>query len=133
MVGFDVIGDVSGMWQEGVANVASGVSGMGAEGLGTTTQTLADALDVFAGTASIISVLASLRSAYNAVEAVQVAALATTRAVNPITWPWLAAALAVGAATAAFAYGVTRNYQLKANLSDPSESLATAMTVGVLA
>lgn len=133
MVGFDVIGDVSGMWQEGVANVASGVSGMGAEDLGTTTQTLADALDVFAGTASIISVLASLRSAYNAVEAVQVAALATTRAVNPVIWPWLAAALAVGAATAAFAYGVTRNYQLKANLSDPSESLATAMTVGVLA
>ena len=133
MVGFDVIGDVSGMWQEGVANVASGVSGMGAEDLGTTTQTLADALDVFAGTASIISVLASLRSAYNAVEAVQVAALATTRTVNPVTWPWLAAALAVGAATAAFAYGITRNYQLKANLSDPSESLATAMTVGVLA
>lgn len=133
MVGLDVIGDVSGMWQESVQNVASGMSGMGASELGTTTQALADALDVFAGTASVISVLVSLRGARNAVETAQVVAQATAKAVNPLTWPWLIAAIGAGAAVGAFAYGITRNYQLKANLANPSESLATAVTAGVLA
>lgn len=133
MTGLDVIGDVSGMWQEGVANVASGMSGMGADELGTTTQVLADALDVFAGTASIISILASMRAARNAIDTAEVVARATALASNPLTWAWLAAAIGAGAATATFAYGITRNYQLKANLANPSESLATAMTVGVLA
>lgn len=133
MVGLDVIGDVSGMWQEGVANVASGMTGIGADELGTTTQTLADALDVFAGTASIISILASMRAARNAVDTAEVVARATALASNPLTWAWLAAAVGAGVATATFAYGLTRNYQLKANLANPSESLATAMTVGVLA
>ena len=132
MTGLDVIGDVSGMWQEGVANVASGMSGMAADELGTTTQVLADALDVFAGTASIISILASVKAARNSIDTAQVVARASALAANPLTWAWLAAGIGAGVATAAFAYGITRNYQLKANLANPSESLATALTVGAV-
>lgn len=132
MTGLEVVGDLSGMWQEGIANVASGVSGLGADELGRTTQALADALDVFAGTVSIVSLLASMRAARNSIDLAEVVAKATALASNPLTWAWLAAAVGAGAATAAFSYSVVRNHRLKANLANPSESLATALTVGAI-
>lgn len=133
MSGLEVVGDITGMWQESAQNVATGMSGLGADELGSTTQAFADALDILGGTAQVISVMASVAAARNTLEIPQIATAAAALATNPFTWAWLAIALAAGTATAAFAYGISREYTLKANLSNPSESLATAITAGVLA
>lgn len=133
MAGLEVVGDVAGMWQESVQNVSTGLSGLGTGEWAERTQALADALDVFQGTAAIIAALSSAGSIRNTIESAKAAAEASARSLNPLTWPLVAAGLAAGAATGAFAYGIMREHTLKANLSNPSEALATAVTAGVLA
>ena len=102
MTGLEVIGDITGMWQESVQNVSTGLAGLGTEELASSTQAFADALDVLAGTAQVVSVAASLLAMRNARE------------------------------TAELAAEVARDYTIQADLGTASGSLAMATTVGAV-
>lgn len=130
-----VVADVSGMWQESTQAVASGISGMGADTLGDSVQRAADALDIFSGLAQIGAIAATLIMADTAKETAEAGAKTAIAAANPLTWGNIALALAAAGVGAAcvYAYAKHREHRLSANLSNPSEALALAQTVGVLA
>ena len=132
MTGLEVVGDITGMWQESVQNVSTGLAGLGTEELANSTQAFADALDVLAGTAQVVSVAASLLAMRNARETAEVAAEVAVKAANPLTWPLVAAGLAAAAMTSAFVYSYTRDYTIQADLGTASGSLAMATTVGAV-
>lgn len=132
MTGLEVVGDITGMWQESVQNVSTGLAGLGTEELASSTQAFADALDVLAGTAQVVSVAASLLAMRNARETAELAAEVAVKAANPLTWPLVAAGLAAAAMTSAFVYSYVRDYTIEADLGTASGSLAMATTVGAV-
>lgn len=132
MTGLEVVGDITGMWQESVQNVSTGLAGLGTEELANSTQAFADALDILAGTAQVVSVAASLLAMRNARETAELAAEVAVRAANPLTWPLVAAGLAAAAMTSTFVYSYVRDYTIQADLGTASGSLAMATTVGAV-
>lgn len=128
----EVVGDITGMWQESVQSVSTGLAGMGTQELADTTQRWADALDVLGGTAQIVSAAAALLTTRNAVELALAASEAGARAVNPLTWPMIALGFGAAAMTAAFVGSLTYNYTVKADLSTGSGTLTMTNTLGAL-
>lgn len=134
MSGLEVAGDLTGMWQESVQNVATGLAGLGTEELAANTQRLADALDVLGGTAQIIAAAASLLTLRNAKETVQLAGEVAAKAANPLTWPMIALGVTAAAATGAVVYAMVREqHTVRADLGTASGALGMATTVGALA
>ena len=133
MMGLEVAADMAGMWQESVQNVTTGISGLGASELAQTTQKAADALDVMAGSMQIVSVAASLMTTVNAAQTAKAVAGIAARSWNPVGWANIALAFGAAALAAGVTYGITRNYKLKADLSDPSQVQAVVQQIGVLA
>ena len=132
-MGLEVIGDITGMWQEGTASIAGGVAGLGATGMGDTIMVLADALDVLSGSMAIVSGISTVMQNINAVKAGQATAeTAASMAMGPIGWGKIA--LALGAMTASAAVvGGFMHYTLKGNLSNPAELQGITQTIGAIA
>lgn len=131
MMGLEAIADMGGTWQAAVQSVATGMSGLGADELASTTQKAADALDVFAGTLQIVAVAASIMSSVNAAKTAQAVASTALAAANPLMWPNVAIALGAAALAGSLLYAVT-SYKLKADLSTPSGVTAMAQSAEVL-
>lgn len=133
MMGLEVVADMGGMWQEAAQNVATGMSGLGAQELADTSQRAADALDIMAGSMEIIGGIATIMTTLNARATAQAVAATAANATNPIGWGKIAIALGAAGLTAATVYPIVRSYRLKADLSKPSEVQGVVQKIGVIA
>lgn len=132
MMGLEVAADIGGMWQESVQNVATGMSGLGAQELAGTTQSAADALDVMVGSMEIIGGIVTMVQALNSVASIRAVAGTVANASNPIGWGRIALALGAAGIAAGVTYPLVRNYRLKANLENPSDVQGLVQKLGVI-
>lgn len=132
MMGLEVAADIGGMWQESIQNVATGMSGLGAQELTGTTQKAADALDVMVGSMEIIGGVVTVIQSLNSMAAIRAVAGTVANASNPIGWGKIALATGAAALAAGVTFPLVRNYRLKANLENPSEVQGMVQTLGVI-